>query len=128
MYSALVKVGDQIEIGDHIGRSGNTGFSTGPHLHFTIWRNENGVQKSVPFMFDNGLGEGFIPHAGETLTHGFTEVKKEVPSESEVMYRNSQEQLALLQGLDRNNTDDSMIDSAIQTGKSLWDKAKTFLE
>ena len=31
-----VKVGDKIEKGDVIGEVGNTGFSTGPHLHFEL--------------------------------------------------------------------------------------------
>ncbi len=31
-----VKEGDAIKKGDIIGKSGNTGFTTGPHLHFTI--------------------------------------------------------------------------------------------
>ncbi|WP_308008824.1 peptidoglycan DD-metalloendopeptidase family protein [uncultured Fusobacterium sp.] len=31
-----VKEGDTIKKGDIIGKSGNTGFTTGPHLHFTI--------------------------------------------------------------------------------------------
>lgn len=32
-----VKVGQDIATGDVIGYSGNTGYSTGPHLHFTIF-------------------------------------------------------------------------------------------
>ncbi|MBP1992558.1 M23 family metallopeptidase [Paenibacillus eucommiae] len=33
---AVVKVGQKIEIGNMIGRLGNTGQSTGPHLHYEI--------------------------------------------------------------------------------------------
>jgi murein DD-endopeptidase MepM/ murein hydrolase activator NlpD len=35
---SLIKVnpGDNLSAGDLVGYSGNTGYSTGPHLHFTV--------------------------------------------------------------------------------------------
>lgn len=36
MSELNVKVGDIVEKGQFLGKSGNTGFTTGPHLHFTI--------------------------------------------------------------------------------------------
>jgi len=42
-----VSVGQQVSTGDIIGYSGNTGYSTGPHLHLTVYATQGivGIQK-----------------------------------------------------------------------------------
>ena len=32
-----VEPGDKVKTGEVVGYTGNTGFSTGPHLHFTVY-------------------------------------------------------------------------------------------
>ena len=39
LSKALVKPGDKVKKGQHIGESGNTGNSSGPHLHFEMRNN-----------------------------------------------------------------------------------------
>ena len=46
---AMVRVGQRVSLGQLIGYSGNTGFSSGPHLHFCVQINSAGHLVSIPF-------------------------------------------------------------------------------
>lgn len=58
---SLVKKGDQIKKGQLIGISGNTGWSSGPHLHFMVSQNRDFQNFTLPIKFLNYENELFIP-------------------------------------------------------------------
>ena len=62
-FSAKVKVGDKIKTGDLLALSGNSGFTTGPHLHFFVYKAlDGGKRQSFPvrFKLDEVAGAGTL--------------------------------------------------------------------
>jgi len=66
--SIRVKPGDRVRRGQYIADSGNTGFSTGPHLHFAVLRNVGMRLESVPVTFEGRNASSIVPVSGESLT------------------------------------------------------------
>lgn len=69
LESISVRPGQRVEAGELIGLSGNTGYSTGPHLHFVVQRNDQMELRSVPFRFADDTPVGLSPLPGNFLEH-----------------------------------------------------------
>lgn len=62
---AIVDPGQSIEAGDLLGYSGNTGRTTGPHLHFDVRvPRKDGTMSSIPVKFLNYDASAVVPQFG----------------------------------------------------------------
>ncbi|AUY34950.1 DUF4124 domain-containing protein [Pseudomonas soli] len=54
--SVVVGEGQRVAQGQPLAKSGNTGNSSGPHLHFVVQRNVGLALESIPYQFDRPIG------------------------------------------------------------------------
>lgn len=66
--SIRVRPGDRVRRGEYIADSGNTGYTSGPHLHFVVIRNAGMRAQSVPVAFEGQNSSIVLPASGKPLT------------------------------------------------------------
>jgi len=66
--SIRVRIGAHVLRGEYIADSGNTGFTSGPHLHFAVIRNSGSEDVSVPVQFAGIGGVAVTPATQMPLT------------------------------------------------------------
>ena len=63
-----VEIGDLVEAGQRIGRSGNTGYTSGPHLHFDVSVPNGLNRRTIPFQIMDASGKPVRPREGQVYT------------------------------------------------------------
>ena len=64
LESARVQVGERVRTGQVLALSGDTGYTSGPHLHFVVQRNADMTMLAVPIQLVGADGKAFTPEEG----------------------------------------------------------------
>ena len=66
-HSAKVRIGQKVRTGELLAASGNTGFTSGPHLHFAVFKARNGYgRETIPVKFRTSDGGGITLVSGKS--------------------------------------------------------------
>ncbi|MBQ2967505.1 MAG: InlB B-repeat-containing protein [Clostridia bacterium] len=86
LSEVLVNAGDSVTRGQMIGKSGSSGYSTGPHLHFTITTKTSGYSKNSinnnPLNSGMSIGNSKTDMAGATITYAMKETADSTATET----------------------------------------------
>ncbi len=66
--SLRVRIGAHVARGEYLADAGDTGYATGPHLHFAVVRNTGAEDVSVPVQFAGAGGAAVTARTREPLT------------------------------------------------------------
>ncbi|WP_289665324.1 M23 family metallopeptidase [Flavobacterium panacagri] len=67
--SIIVKVGDTVKRGQQVGLAGNSGYSTGPHLHYHLQSTSSlATGVGLPMQFQNYYADDVFTERGEPIT------------------------------------------------------------
>ncbi|HEX6513181.1 MAG TPA: peptidoglycan DD-metalloendopeptidase family protein [Chloroflexota bacterium] len=76
LNGARVRAGDQVQTGQLLALSGNTGWTSAPHLHFMVMQSvaDDPYNQSMPVLFTDVPDDGGLPLQDHTYTSGNTAI------------------------------------------------------